>query len=75
MDTPASEVTKAQVRGAIETVRAVAEVIQTLGSVPSGHLYAQLCGVMGIETYNAIISILKASGHVTERYHELSWVD
>ena len=55
-------------------VEAVADAIKTLGSVPSGHLYAHLMGALTLTQYQAVIGILKVQGKVTERNHLLTWV-
>lgn len=67
-------ITSQGVAAAVATVAAVAEAIQELKEVPSGHLYAQLMGVMDLRTYNAVISALKKAGLITESNHLLTWV-
>jgi hypothetical protein len=52
---------------------ALGEAIQSLGRVPSGHLYAAVMGQMTLDEYTAAIGLLKRAGKVTERYHELTW--
>lgn len=51
----------------------VAEAIRDLGSVPSGHLYAQLMSHMDIDTYNNVIDILTRGGLVTVTNHLIVW--
>ncbi len=63
-----------QVQGGIQVIAAVAEAIRALGSVPSGHLYAQLMGSMDLEQYNAVIRTLKNAKLVTEKNYMLTWV-
>lgn len=58
---------------ALQTIRAVADAIQELDRVPSGHLYAQLMGHMDIHTYNSVIACLKGAGLIEEKNHELIW--
>jgi hypothetical protein len=53
---------------------AVAEAIRELGSVPSGHLYAQLMDKMSLETYTAVIQVLKNTKLVEEKNHLLTWI-
>jgi len=53
---------------------AVGEAIRDLGSVPSGHLYAQLMGRMDLDTYNKLIGLLKQANLVEESNHLLTWV-
>jgi hypothetical protein len=59
---------------ATEVILAVAECIRDLGEVPSGHLYAQLCGLMTLEQYSQIIEIIVSTGRVRESNHLLTWV-
>lgn len=69
-------VTKQQVTAYVRTVVAVAEAIRELGSVPSGHLYAQLMTTgMSLENYQKIIDALKGASLVKESNHLLTWVD
>lgn len=58
----------------LSIVQAVAEAIRELGSVPSGHLYAQLMGKLTLDQYTQIIDVLKGAGLVTESGHLLTWV-
>jgi hypothetical protein len=66
---------KEQLSAGLKTVLAVAQAIRELGSVPSGHLYARLMGVLSLDQYNKIIDILKKQGLVVEAHHELKWVE
>lgn len=74
MTTAKSPVTADQVKAALLAVRAVADCIKELGSVPSGHLYAQLAPVMSLDTYQGVLRTLKNAELVEERSHELFWV-
>jgi hypothetical protein len=69
-------VTKEQVRAVFEAVRAIADLIKALGSVPSGHLYARLMegGNISLENYLKVIDTLKRAGLVTESGNLLTWV-
>jgi hypothetical protein len=67
-------VTKQQIRAAIEATAAVAEAIRELRSVPNGELYAQVIGKMDLEYYNGILRTLKNAGLVEETGHVLRWV-
>lgn len=60
---------KEKVQAAIELARAVVDVIKGAGEegIPSGHLYAMVCGKLSLETYNSLIDLLKRSKLVTER--------
>lgn len=64
--------TKAQ--AALALINAVSEIIEKLGSVPSGHLYATLMGHMGIDLYNQIISILEKAGRIKVEHHLITWI-
>ncbi|HEY6340187.1 MAG TPA: hypothetical protein VIY49_01735 [Bryobacteraceae bacterium] len=52
---------------------AVAEAIRTAGSLPSGELYAILCGRVDLAGYQALIKTLKNAGLVREENHLLTW--
>ena len=69
-----TEITPEQKQAAVAVVMAVAETIRELGSVPSGHLYAQVMHKIGISDYEAIIDTLKHARLVVEKNHELTWV-
>ena len=69
------ELHKSQVQAAVEILRAVAEMIQSVGQIPSGELYALLMGKMDIETYERMISTLIGAGLIRrERSHMLVWI-
>lgn len=68
-----NQLTRTELGGAIDMIKAVADAIKELQSVPSGHLYARLMAYMDIQTYNKIIDILKRSEIVVERSDELFW--
>jgi hypothetical protein len=59
---------------ALMIVRHVGVAIRDLGSVPSGHLYAQLMGILTLDQYNAIINTLKKAGMVSESGNLLTWI-
>ena len=63
-----------QERAALEIVIAIGQTIKELGSIPSGHLYAQLMGKMSLETYTKIIDLLVRTGAVKNEGHLLTWV-
>jgi hypothetical protein len=63
-----------QVKTAITIVAAIAEAIRELGSIPSGHLYAQLMGRLDLAAYTKIINTLKNAGLVAEQNDLLTWV-
>ena len=55
-------------------IRSVAHLIHVQKEVPSGHLYAGLCGVLNLETYTRIVGHLKRLKYVTESHYMLKWV-
>lgn len=62
-------------KGTLRLVLLVAQTIQELGSIPSGHLYARLMGHIDLETYQSVIATLVRSGLVREHpSHLLQWV-
>ena len=65
---------KTDTESTLRIVSAIAEAIRDLGSVPSGHLYARVMGILSLDQYNQVIGILKKQGLVKESYHELTWV-
>lgn len=52
----------------------IADAIKELGSVPSGHLYAQVMAHMNLQTYQVIIDTLKGAKLVTVKNHLIEWV-
>ena len=65
---------KSQQQSTLRIVKAIAEAIRDLGSVPSGHLYARVMGILSLDQYNQVIGILKKQGLIEEKYHELTWI-
>jgi hypothetical protein len=55
-----------KVHAAIRVLSALAETIRSLGSVPSGHLYAQVLGQLDLADYQAAIGHLVRAGLVEE---------
>ena len=66
--------TDLQVKAFIAMAEALGEAIKGLGSVPSGHLFAHVMGVMSLETYEKIINLLISAGHVKKSGHVLTWI-
>ncbi len=65
---------KADVLAAFKIAAAIAETIREVGEVPSGVLYAQLCGRISLESYQGVIRALNAAGLVSESAHLLTWI-
>lgn len=57
-----------------QIVLAVEEAIRDAGEIPSGHLYAALMGVMTLDQYNTIISVLKKAGKIEEKFNMLKYI-
>jgi len=65
---------KEHIGSALLAAAEVAEAIRKLGSVPSGELYARVCGTLELPAYQQVIALLKRAGLVSERNHLLTWV-
>lgn len=71
---PKQKPTKEEILGAFQIVLAIGDTIRDLGSVPSGHLYAQLMGRLSINEYEKILGILESAGQIRrESSHLLVW--
>jgi len=51
-----------KMKAAVEVMKAVASVVKELGSIPSGHLYAQLMGKMSFNSYEKMTGALERMG-------------
>lgn len=66
---------KAKMQAALQAVKAIADTIKELRTVPSGHLYAQLMGVMTLTTYESIIeTLIRSNLIVRDTDHLLRWI-
>jgi hypothetical protein len=66
--------TQTELQAGFEALQALAEAIQTLGTVPSGELYAQIAGVMSLAAYDQAIGLLIRSTVITRSSgHVLRW--
>ena len=65
---------KQQISAAIEAISAIGRVIRDVKRIPSGHLYAQLMGVLSLEKYESAIGILKKGKLIAEEHNELIWI-
>jgi hypothetical protein len=63
-----------QVSAAVEAISAIGRVIRDVKRIPSGHLYAQLMGVLSLEKYQIAIAILKKGNLIKEEANELIWI-
>lgn len=67
--------TKAEMLKGFDILCAVSETIREAGEVPSGPLYAQLCGRVTLEGYQSMLRTLKGAGLVEETAgHLLRWI-
>ena len=66
--------TPEQVRAALELILAVGDVIRDAKRLPSGELYARLCGKLTLAQYQQIIDRLVECGVVKVVAHELIWI-
>jgi hypothetical protein len=66
--------TKERIAYAVKATAAISEAIRAVGEIPSGHLYAQVCGVITMGDYESIIALLKRAELVSETGHVLRWV-
>ena len=51
-----------KIKAAVEIMKAVASAVKELGSIPSGHLYAQLIGKMSLDSYEKMTGALERMG-------------
>lgn len=63
-----------EARVALDAIFAIAEAIRGLGEVPSGHLYAAVCGKLELAQYEAILRTLKGAGLIEETAYLLRWI-
>jgi hypothetical protein len=67
-------VTEEQKKAMFEVIKGFAHLIKTLGSVPSGELYARVMGKLSLDSYQAIIGYLEAAELVEVKNHVITWV-
>lgn len=63
-----------QINTAIEAVASIGRIIRDAKRIPSGHLYAQLIGVLSLDKYESIIAILVKGRLIKVESHELVWI-
>jgi hypothetical protein len=66
-------VSKAELTAGIESIKAIAEAIRDLESVPSGHLYARLMTFMSLESYEKVIDMLVRAAVIRKENDLLIW--
>lgn len=72
-NTTQTKPTEQQISAIRRTACAILEAITAAGDygIPSGHLYANLMGIMSIDTYNYFINYLVRAGKITDKGHLL----
>jgi hypothetical protein len=65
--------TAAQLKAGLAVMVAVTETIREVAEVPSGHLYAQLCGKMSLSAYESMVTTLVNTGLVKKTGDMLKW--
>ena len=63
-----------EIRAALHAIQAVAAAMEELREVPSGHLYAGLCGRVTLVEYTWVIDRLVGAQLVDRRGDLLRWV-
>jgi len=62
-----------ELKAAFNTLQTLAEMIRAVGSIQSGVLYAQVCGIMNLQTYEKVIGLLVDSKVIRKDAHLLTW--
>ncbi len=57
----------------VDVVAAMGRVIQHVGSIPSGELYARLMDKINLEQYNYLLGLLLSTGLVEQKNYLLIW--
>jgi len=65
---------KEKINAAIKGTMAIAEAIREVKQVPSGTLYANLCGVMSIDQFSEIVKLLERAKVIENRSNLLVWI-
>lgn len=63
-----------KMQAAVQIMKAVAEAIREAGSIPSGHLYAQLMGKMSLGSYEKMIDAMRRMGVIKVEDHLITYV-
>lgn len=66
-------VTSEQIQGGFTVLQTICEVVREAKKIPSGTIYAQLCGKMDLPTYEKAIQILKNSTVIRQSGDMLHW--
>ncbi len=66
--------TTANLNAAFKVALAVTEAIRELGSVPKGHLYANMMSHLSLEQFDSLIRLLVNQKLISEQNDRLTWV-
>lgn len=72
-----AQVTKAQIAAALNLMAGVALSIKACGKqgIPTGHLYAALCGVIDLAEFERMIDAMVQAGVICRgQHHHVYWV-
>ena len=61
-------------RELVATIAAIAEAVRDLKEVPSGTLYAHLCGKLDISAYESALGVLTRARLIEVKSHLIRWV-
>jgi hypothetical protein len=67
-------ITRNQAASALAITSTIAGAIRSLGSIPSGHLYAQLMGKLSLAQYESCIGLLVKIKLIKIENHLITWV-
>jgi len=59
---------------AIEKIKIISESVRIAKEIPSGTLYALVCGKFSINDYNATIEILERANLISNESNLLKWI-
>lgn len=72
--TTIKEQVASRIKSMAAAAKALAETIEEMGEVPSGHLYASVMSVLDLRVYEHCISLLIDLGWIRKRGDLLMWV-
>lgn len=66
-------VTSSATQTTLDAVQAICEAVREVGQIPSGHLYAMVCGNLSLEQYQRVLEVAKRAGLIKETNNLLRW--
>ncbi len=66
--------TTANLNAAFKVALAVTEAVRELGSVPKGHLYANMMSHISLEQFDGLIRLLVSQKLISEQDGRLAWI-